>query len=121
MNVRLQKKGPASDGGWNAFSTSWSQVDILDPLMTPFLAANCDKARAGWPCDEAVEKLRDRFARASGDADKKAIAEETQRRALQVVTHVPLGEWYSAGAVRANIQTREVPPPVTVFWGMSKK
>ncbi len=121
MNVRLQKKGPVSDGGWNAFSTSWSQVDILDPLMTPFLAANCDKARAGWPCDEEVEKLRDRFARASGETDKKAIAEETQRRAMQVVTHVPLGEWYGVGAVRANIQTREVPPPVTVFWGISKK
>ena len=65
--------------------------------------------------------MRHDLQRASGDADKKAIAEETQRRALQVVTHVPLGEWYGVGAVRANIQTREVPPPVTVFWGMSKK
>lgn len=121
MNVRLQKRTAASDGGWNAFSTSWSQVDILDPLMTPFLQANCDKGRAGWPCDEEIEKLRDRFARAAGEVEKKTIAEETQRRALQVVTHVPLGEWYGVGAVRANVQTREVPPPVTVFWGMTKK
>ena len=121
MNVRLAKKTPVSDGGWNAFSTSWSQVDILDPLMTPFLLANCDKARAGWPCDAEVEKLRDRFARASGEAEKKKIAEETQRRAMQVVTHVPLGEWYGSGAVRSNVQLREVLPPVTSFWGITKK
>jgi peptide/nickel transport system substrate-binding protein len=121
MVVRLQKKVPVAEGGWNAFSTSWSQVDILDPLMTPFLAANCDKARAGWPCDEGMEKLRDKFTRAATQAEKKAIAEETQRYALQIVTHVPLGEWYGVSAVRSNIGTMQVPPPVTVFWGVTKK
>lgn len=121
MIVRLQKKGPVSEGGWNAFSTSWSQVDILDPLMTPFLAANCDKARAGWPCDEAMEKLRDKYVKAATDAEKKAVAEEAQRHALQIVTHVPLGEWFGVGAVRANIGTRPVPPPITTFWGVTKK
>ena len=121
MVVRLQKKGPVSEGGWNAFSTSWSQVDILNPLMTPFLAANCDKARAGWPCDERMEKLRDEFMKATTDAEKKAVAEEAQRHALQIVTHVPLGEWFAVGAVRSNVGTMAVPPPITVFWGVTKK
>ena len=63
MVTRLTgKKGPPSEGGWNAFGTSWVQLDILDPLMTPNLATTCDKARAGWPCDEGMEKLRDKFA-----------------------------------------------------------
>lgn len=115
------KKGPPSEGGWNAFSTSWSQVDILDPLMTPYLASNCEKARPGWPCDEAMEKLRDKFVKAETPADKKAVAEEVQKHAMQIVTHVPLGEWFGAAAVRANIGTLPVPPPVTVFWGMTKK
>ena len=62
MVTRLTtKKGPPSEGGWNAFATSWVQLDILDPLMTPNLAATCEKARAGWPCDEGMEKLRDKF------------------------------------------------------------
>ena len=121
MIVRLAKKVPPSEGGWNAFSTSWSQVDILDPLMTPFLAATCDKARSGWPCDEGMEKLRDKYVKAETAAEKKAVAEEVQRYALQVVTHVPLGEWFGIGAVRTNVTTMAVPPPVTVFWGMSKK
>jgi peptide/nickel transport system substrate-binding protein len=37
------------------------------------------------------------------------------------VTHVPLGEWTGVWAVRSNIETRAVPPPVIAFWGISKK
>jgi len=122
MVTRLTtKKGPPSEGVWNAFDTSWVQLDILDPLMTPNLAATCDKARAGWPCDEGMEKLRDEFVKASSDAEKKAVAEKVQRYAMQIVTHVPLGEWFSVSAVRANTGTMAVPPPVTVFWGVTKK
>jgi peptide/nickel transport system substrate-binding protein len=59
--------------------------------------------------------------KAASDAEKKAVAEEAQRYALQIVTHVPLGEWFGVQAVRANIGTRPVPPPVTTFWGVTKK
>jgi peptide/nickel transport system substrate-binding protein len=122
MVARLTtKRGPPSEGGWNAFGTSWVQLDILDPLMTPNLAATCDKARAGWPCDETLEKLRDKFVAATTEAEKKAVAEEVQRRAMEVVTHIPLGEWFSVSAVRTNIETLPNWPPVTVFWEMSKK
>jgi peptide/nickel transport system substrate-binding protein len=41
--------------------------------------------------------------------------------AMQIVTHVPLGEWFTVSAVRANIGTMAVPSPITVFWGMTKK
>ena len=78
-------------------------------------------ARAGWPCDEGMEKLRDKYVTAATDAEKKAVAAEVQRYALQIVTHVPLGEWFSVTAVRANVTTMAVPPPVIVFWGVSKK
>ena len=117
----ISKKGPPSEGGWNAYGTSWSQIDILDPLMTPNLAATCDKARAGWPCDEALEKLRDDFVRAETPEQKKKAADAVQVRAMEVVTHVPLGEWFGVWAVRSNIEVPAVPPPVSVFWGMSKK
>jgi peptide/nickel transport system substrate-binding protein len=49
------------------------------------------------------------------------VAEEVQTYAMQIVTHVPLGEWFGVEAVRANIGTMAVPPPITVFWGMTKK
>ena len=122
MVTRLTtKKGPPSEGGWSAFGTSWSQVDILDPLMTPNLAATCEKARAGWPCDAELEKLRDKFVQAQTTDEKKAAAEAVQAYAMQVVTHTPLGEWFGVGAVRDNVVLPAVLPPVTVFWGISKK
>jgi peptide/nickel transport system substrate-binding protein len=49
------------------------------------------------------------------------VVEQVQRRVVEVVTHIPLGEWYGVSGVRANISTMAVPPPVTVFWGVSKK
>lgn len=121
MVARLANKGPVSKGGWNAFGTSWQQIDILDPLMTPFLAATCDKARAGWPCDAEIEKIRDRFIHAKTDAERKAAAAEAETRAMQVVTHIPLGEWYSLSAARDNITFPDPRPPIFVFWGVSKK
>ncbi|HTR87014.1 MAG TPA: ABC transporter substrate-binding protein [Reyranella sp.] len=121
MVARLTgKKGPPSEGGWNAFGTSWSQLDILDPLMTPNLATTCEKARAGWPCDAEMEKLRDQFVQATTPEEKKKVAEQVQRYAMQIVTHVPLGEWFGVWAVRKNIEVPAVPAPVTVFWGIKK-
>jgi peptide/nickel transport system substrate-binding protein len=38
-----------------------------------------------------------------------------------VVTHIPLGEWYSVDAVRANISLPNPLPPIPVFWGIEKK
>jgi len=122
MVARLgSKKGPPSEGGWNAYGTSWSQVDILDPLMTPNLIATCDKARSGWPCDAELEKLRDNYVQATTPAEQKAAADAVQIHAMQVVTHIPLGEWYSLSAARSNIEFPDPLPPVLVFWGVTKK
>jgi peptide/nickel transport system substrate-binding protein len=121
VNRLTTKKGPPSEGGWNAFPTSWVQTDILDPLMTPYLMATCEKARAGWPCDAGMEKLRDRYARATDLEQKKQIAEEVQVYNTKVVTQIPLGEWFYLSAVRRNIEGITPPPMVTVFWGVDKK
>jgi peptide/nickel transport system substrate-binding protein len=117
----ITKKGPPAEGGWNAFATSWVQLDILDPLMTPFLTASCAKARAGWPCDAEMEGVREAYARATEPAEKRKIATEAQLLNTRVVTHIPLGEWYSVEAVRANIALPNPLPPLTIFWGIEKK
>ena len=68
-----------------------------------------------------MEKVRDAYARATDPAEKKRIATEAQVLNTQVVTHIPLGEWYSVGAVRADVTLLDPPPPVTVFWVVEKK
>jgi peptide/nickel transport system substrate-binding protein len=79
------------------------------------LAANCEKTRAGWPCDASMEKVHDAYARATDPAEKKPIANEAQVLNTQVVTHIPLGEWYIVGAIRANVTLLNPFPRVTVF------
>ena len=37
-------------------------MDLVDPVSNRYLNSSCDKAFNGWPCDPAMEKLRDRFA-----------------------------------------------------------
>jgi peptide/nickel transport system substrate-binding protein len=117
--ARRAKKDPPHAGGWNAFLTSWVSADILNPAMTGFLNAGCDKAMFGWPCDQQMEALRDQFARETDPAKQKEIAEAVQVRATQVTTHIFLGQWYTAVAVRKNVSGMPI-APVPVFWNVEK-
>ncbi len=121
MIGRVVKKGPVSEGGWNAYLTAWAQVDILDPVAMAFLASNCDKARPGWPCDEGMEKLRGAYLRASGQGERKQIAENAQTLNAQIVTQIPLGEFRNVLAARSNVTVGETSSMVTVYWGIDKK
>ncbi len=117
---RIVKMGPVTEGGWNALLTAWAQVDILNPVMMPYLATNCDKARTGWPCDTAMEKLRDDYARAATPQDRKRLAEAAQVLNSAIVTQVPLGEFWGVTAVRSNV-TFQPTSMVTAYWGIDKR
>jgi peptide/nickel transport system substrate-binding protein len=94
-------------------------ADIRNPVMSGFLNAGCDKASFGWPCDQELENLRDQFARETDLAKQRQIAEAVQVRATQVTTHVFLGQWYAAVAVRKNVSGMPI-APVPVFWNVEK-
>jgi peptide/nickel transport system substrate-binding protein len=117
--ARRVKKDPANAGGWHAMLTSWVSADILNPVMAGFINSSCDKAMFGWPCDQALEKLRDDYARATDPAKQKEIADAVQVREAEVVTHIHLGQWYQAGAARKGVSGFLV-APAPVFWNVSK-
>jgi peptide/nickel transport system substrate-binding protein len=117
---RVPKTGPTSEGGWNALLTAWAQVDILNPVMMPYLAANCDKARPGWPCDAEMEKLRDDYARATTPQDRARLAEAAQVLNTKIVTQIPIGEFWNVTAVGKNVAF-EPSSMVTVYWGIDKR
>ncbi|MBV8188820.1 MAG: ABC transporter substrate-binding protein [Alphaproteobacteria bacterium] len=119
--TRRAKKDPLDKGGWSAFFTSWGATDILNPVSAAFLNASCDKATFGWACDETLEKLRDAYAMESDPAKQKAIAEQVQLRVLEYPTHVPLGQFTTPTAIRANLQGLVVPTPSLVLWNVEKK
>jgi len=118
--ARRAKKDLPAQGGWHAFLTSWVAADILNPVMAGFFNAGCDKAMFGWPCDKEIESLRDQYARETNPAKLKPIAEAVQVRVTQYPTHIHLGQWYQAAAVRKNVEGN-LEAPVTVFWNVEKK
>jgi len=103
MIGRLSKRDPPAKGGWNVFLAGYSSVDLMDPVVSHLMNASCEKAMAGWPCDPELEKLRDAYVRAPTAQDRKPIAEQAQVRAMQIGTHVPLGEYVVQPAARKNI------------------
>lgn len=102
--ARRAKKDPPAQGGWNIFMTIWASVDGLNPISMQSVSAACDKAWFGWPCDAEIEKLKEAFARNGDEAQRKKLAEQIQVRAMQVVTHVPLGEYNVPTAARKNLK-----------------
>jgi len=117
---RRAKKDPPDKGGWHAFLTAWVAGDILNPVMMGFMNAGCDKAMFGWPCDKEIETLRDQYARETDQGKLKVIAEAAQVRETQYPTHIPLGQWFQAAAVRKSV-SGNLQAPVTVFWNIEKK
>jgi peptide/nickel transport system substrate-binding protein len=67
-----------------------------------------------------MEQLREAFARETDAEKQKAIAEQVQQRHAEIVTHIHLGQWYGAAAVRKNVDGM-IEAPVTVFWNVEKK
>jgi peptide/nickel transport system substrate-binding protein len=119
--ARRAKKDPPSQGGWNAFLTSWVSADIMNPIAAAGFATNCDKAWFGWPCDEKMEQLRDQYARETDPAKAKQLAADIQVRAMEIGTHINVGQWYLPAAVRKGVIDHMMVAPAPVFWNMTKK
>jgi len=116
---RRSRKEPPSAGGWSAFTTTLATTDILDPVVSFFTGAACEKASIGWPCDEKIEKLRDDYARTTDPAKRKELAEALQVRLSEFPTYAPLGQFNMPVALRANV-SGNMEAPATVFWNVKK-
>jgi peptide/nickel transport system substrate-binding protein len=119
LAARREKKDPPAKGGWNMFVTGAAAVDLADPVTSQLMNASCEKAMSGWPCDEELEKLRDAYARAETAQARKSIAEQAQVRAMEIGTHVPLGEYLIPSAARKNVRGFVI-GYMLVAWNISK-
>jgi peptide/nickel transport system substrate-binding protein len=117
--ARRSRKEPPSAGGWSAFVTTLATTDILDPVVSFFAGAACEKASIGWPCDDKIEKLRDDYARTTDPARRKELAEALQVRLAEFPTYAPLGQYNMPIARRDNI-SGNMEAPATVFWNVKK-
>ena len=117
--ARRSRKEAPDKGGWSAFITTLATTDILDPVVSFFTGAACEKASIGWPCDAQIEKLRDDYARTTDPAKRKELAEALQVRLAEYPTYAPLGQYNMPVALRTNV-TGNLESPATVFWNVKK-
>ncbi len=117
--ARRAKKDPPGKGGWNVAMTAASAVLLADPIVNHYTETTGDRAQFGWPSDEEVEKLRIQFLHESDPARQRHIAEEVQRRIMDLGATVPLGQYVQPMARRKGV-SGNIPSPVTVFWNVEK-
>jgi peptide/nickel transport system substrate-binding protein len=106
--------------GWSIFLTTFNGLDLENPVVNPAMNASCGEAWPGWPCDQKLEALRSAFLEAPDENTKKKIATEAQKRALEIGTHAPLGEYFQPVAAREDI-TGYLNAPVYLYWNLDKK
>jgi peptide/nickel transport system substrate-binding protein len=121
MNWQSLVSRRAGKTGWHIFITNSPAVNQADPLANFALNADCGKAWFGWPCDPELERLRDGFARAGDEHERKAMAERVQVRAMEIGTHVPLGEYVLPTAARTNVKGLLPGPQTMVLWNVEKQ
>jgi peptide/nickel transport system substrate-binding protein len=120
MVGRRTKREPPAQGGWNAIVSAFGALDITNPVTTGFLNASCEKALFGWPCDPEIETLRNAFAVETDPTRQKEIADKVQERAVEITTHIPLGQYKQPAAVRKNIDGL-ILAWIPVFWNAEIK
>jgi peptide/nickel transport system substrate-binding protein len=109
----------AKKDGWSLAVIAPSGIDAGDPLSMFALRANCDKAWYGWPCDDALEKLRGQYADAPDVATRKQLVEQIQLRALEVGPYWPLGMVFGIRGYRADLEGFPK-VPVPVYWNIAR-
>ena len=118
--TRRAKKDPIDKGGWNISMTAASVVLLLDPVNNHYAEASGDRAQFGWPLDEEIEKLRTAFMRENDPGKQREIAEQVQKRILDLGVTVPLGQYVQPLARRKGV-SGNLESPVPVFWNVEKK
>ncbi len=118
---RRASQKPPKDGGWNMFCTNWVAPDVMNPVANVMLNSKGKKGGwFGWPEDPTMEGLIDKFVRAASADDQKKIAVDIQKRVMEQVTYIPLGQYTAPSVWRASLKGVLDGPATPVFWNIDK-
>jgi peptide/nickel transport system substrate-binding protein len=112
------KKDPPDKGGWNILHTWWMAADVMHPAVHFGVSGAGPGAWFGWPDIPQLEKLITAFVRATDPGQRKQLAAEVQKVALDEVAYVPWGEYVLPTAHRKNVSgiLKFIAP---LFWNVS--
>lgn len=117
--TRRASKEPVAKGGWNVFFTGWGFIDQSNPMTNVYVSGDCGNAWFGWACSTELQELRKKFAIATTDAEKKALAVRMQEVAHDLVSFVPLGQAFPSIGIAANLEGY-LESPVPFFWNLRR-
>jgi len=110
---------PSSKGGWNSFCTTWGGLNVSNPGSHYPLRGNGNGGWFGWPTDEKMEALREKWFDAPDRAAQQAVCRDMQRLAFQDLPFFPAGQWFTPTGYRDNL-TGFVKANVMLFWGVRR-
>ena len=92
----------------------------MDPLTNPYVTGACDKAFVGWPCDPELQARWKSFLTAEGQPARKDAAIKIQERSNEIVTFIPMGQWYGVSAWNKSVDGM-IKSPLHLYWNIEKK
>jgi len=117
--TRRTSKEPGAKG-WHIFQTTGGPLGPANPAFHIQMSGGCDKAFFGWPCDAEMERLRAAWVRETDPARARALAEDIQRRGMEITVYIPFGQYLLPAAWRDNVDGLLRVPETVVFWNVAK-
>jgi peptide/nickel transport system substrate-binding protein len=118
--ARRVKQDSTANGGWSMTHWVTTTTELMNPLASTVLDTRGKNGGFfGWPEDVEIESLRNKFALEPEAAAQKTVAEAIQKRAYDVMTHIPGGQFrqpVSHSKALKNI----VHAPAPLFWNVEK-
>lgn len=121
VGQRRANRKSTAEGGWNLMFSWWNGVSMSDPVGNVPLAATCEKAWPGWPCDAAHQALLDSFPSVTDPAAKRAAAEKIQLSGMALLPYIQVGMWSQPVAFSPKLSGLLPVPGAMVFWNAVKK
>ncbi|MBI1775378.1 MAG: ABC transporter substrate-binding protein [Proteobacteria bacterium] len=106
LTRRVNKNDPATDrAGWNIAQTTWPGRIQQNPFTNLFASTSCDGRNSwGLPCDQEMERIRLSYIDATTQEERKRIIDALQRKFLEVVPYVPIGQFTRPIAYRKSLK-----------------
>lgn len=120
MFSRRNNKGTPAEGGWNMFLTAFGGDAMMDPLTNPYVTGACEKAFVGWPCDEELQARWKAFLLAADEPTRKEAAVKIQDRANEIVTFIPMGQYYGVSGWSKSVSGM-IESPLQLYWNVEKQ
>ena len=115
---RMLNQDAPERGGWNA-TVSWTAGSAqVNPAANNLLRGHGRSALFGWPTSPELERLRDQWFDTTEDAARAEIGRRMQAQAFQDVPYVPLGQFFSPTAFRADLDG--MLKGVALFYGIRR-